>query len=100
MVPLPDSVNRGPTADEDYIAVDPMVNQESLPIQDEPEGVDMLEIKHRVHDAEKLRLEAIGRFVAASEEIRFESKNRQQHYSWVERVLVQQEYGRARRREG
>src|SRR5271170_5773326 len=34
------------------------------------------------------------RFVAASEEIRFESKNRQQRYSWVERVLVQQEYAR------
>jgi hypothetical protein len=47
-----------------------------------------------VHQAEKLSLEGMRRFVAASEEIRFESKNRQQRYSWVERVLVQQEYAR------
>lgn len=45
-----------------------------------------------MHEAEKLSLEAISRFVAASKEIRFESKNRQQVYGWVERVLVQQEY--------
>ncbi len=32
------------------------------------------------------------RFVEASEEIRFESKSRQQVYGWVERVLIQQEY--------
>jgi transposase InsO family protein len=47
----------------------------------------------RVRDAEKLSLEAIGRFVEASQEVRFESENRQQLYGWVERVLVQQEYG-------
>jgi len=34
----------------------------------------------------------MGRFVEASEEIRFESKSRQQVYGWVERVLIQQEY--------
>jgi len=45
-----------------------------------------------VHAAEKLSLEAIGRFVEASEEIRFESENRQQLYGWVEQVLVQQGY--------
>ena len=45
-----------------------------------------------VHEAEKLSLEAIVRFVAASEEIRFESKNREQVYGWLERVLVEQEY--------
>jgi transposase InsO family protein len=45
-----------------------------------------------VHEAEKLSLEAIGRFVEASEEIRFESENRKQVYGWVERVLVAQEY--------
>ena len=45
-----------------------------------------------VHEAEKLSLEAIGRFVEASEEIHFESANRTQVYGWVERVLVQQEY--------
>ncbi|HEY2546808.1 MAG TPA: hypothetical protein VGI46_12140 [Candidatus Acidoferrum sp.] len=45
-----------------------------------------------MHEAEKLSLEGIRDFVAASEEIRFESQNRQQLYSWVERLLVQQEY--------
>ncbi len=34
----------------------------------------------------------MGRFVEASEELRFEGENRQQIYSWVEQVLVQQEY--------
>ena len=45
-----------------------------------------------MHEAEKLSLEAIGRFVAASEELRFEGENRQQVYGWVEQVLVRQEY--------
>jgi len=45
-----------------------------------------------VHEAEKLSLEAIGRFVEASEEIRFESADRSQVYGWVERLLVGQEY--------
>jgi len=45
-----------------------------------------------VHEAEKLSLEAIGRFVEASEELRFTSQGRQQVYGWVEQVLVQQEY--------
>jgi transposase InsO family protein len=45
-----------------------------------------------VHEAEKLSLEAISRFVEASEEIRFESKSRAQVYGWVERVLIRQEY--------
>jgi transposase InsO family protein len=46
----------------------------------------------RVHEAEKLSLEAIQQFVEASEAIRFESENRQQLYGWVERVLAQQGY--------
>src|ERR1035437_9004538 len=50
------------------------------------------DVKIRMHEAEKLSLEAIGRFVEASEEIRFESEDRQQLYGWVERVLVEQEY--------
>ncbi len=45
-----------------------------------------------MHAAEKLSLEAIGRFVEASEELRFEGQNRQQVYGWVEQLLVQQEY--------
>jgi hypothetical protein len=43
-------------------------------------------------DAEKLSLESIGRIVEASEEVQFESENRQQLYGWVERVLIQQRY--------
>ncbi len=54
----------------------------------------MLEIEHRRAQAEKLSLEAIGWLVEGSEEIRFESQNRQQVYGWVEQVLVQQEYAR------
>jgi transposase InsO family protein len=45
-----------------------------------------------VHRAEKLSLEGIRRFVAASEEIQFESANRQQVYAWVEGLLVRQQY--------
>ncbi|MHB2006419.1 MAG: hypothetical protein ACYCOX_00025 [Acidobacteriaceae bacterium] len=41
-----------------------------------------------MNDAEKLSLEAMGRFVEASEEIRFEGENRRQLDGWVERVLV------------
>ena len=47
----------------------------------------------RMDDAEKLSLECIGLFVAASGEIRFEAEDRQQLYGWVERVLVEREYG-------
>jgi len=46
----------------------------------------------RMDDAEKLSLEAIGRFVEASQEIRFASENRPQLYGWVERILVEQQY--------
>jgi hypothetical protein len=45
-----------------------------------------------VHEAEKLSLEAMGRFVEASEEIRFASEGRQEVNSWVEGVLVGQQY--------
>ncbi len=45
-----------------------------------------------VHQAEKLNLEGIRRFIEASEEIRFAGANRGQVYGWVERVLVRQEY--------
>jgi transposase InsO family protein len=46
----------------------------------------------RMDDAEKLSLEAIGRFVEASEEVRFEAQDRQQLYDWVEQVLVGRQY--------
>ena len=47
-----------------------------------------------MHETEKLSLEQIGRFVAASEELRFESEDRAQRYAWMERVLVEQQYSR------
>ena len=47
-----------------------------------------------MHEAEKLSLEQIRGFVAASDELRFESENRIQRYAWVERVLVEQQYAR------
>jgi len=47
-----------------------------------------------VHQAEKLSLEGIRRFVAASEEIRFESASRRQVYAWVEGLLIGQQYAR------
>src|ERR1035437_4830393 len=42
--------------------------------------------------AEELSLESICRFVAGSEDIRFEAADRQQLYGWVEQVLVGQQY--------
>ncbi len=45
-----------------------------------------------MHQAENLSPAAIGRFVAASEEIRFEGQNRHQVYVWLEQLLLQQEY--------
>jgi transposase InsO family protein len=47
----------------------------------------------RMVRAEELSLESIGRFVAGSEDIRFEAEDRQQLYGWVEQVLVGQQYG-------
>jgi hypothetical protein len=44
-------------------------------------------------DREKLSWEAMGRFVTASEDIRFEAQDRQQLYRWVEEVLVERQYG-------
>jgi hypothetical protein len=49
-------------------------------------------VKIRMDDSEKLNLEAIGRFVEASEGLRFEAEDRRQLYGWVERVLVGRQY--------
>ena len=45
-----------------------------------------------MHQAEHLSLKSIRGSLFASEEIRFESRNRAERYGWVERVLVQHEY--------
>jgi hypothetical protein len=47
----------------------------------------------RMVRAEELSLEAIGRFVTGSEEVRFEAAERRQLYDWVEQVLVGRQYG-------
>jgi len=57
------------------------------------EGWSRRRLNIRVHRAEKLTLEEIRWFVRASEGIRLESEDRWQGYSWVERVVVEQEYG-------
>jgi hypothetical protein len=60
----------------------------------------MLGSERQGHQAEKLDLEGIRRFVSASEEIRFESADRGQVYAWVEGLLIGQQYaqqGRAAR---
>jgi len=46
----------------------------------------------RMVRAEELSLEAIGRFVTASEEVQFEAEDRAEVYGWVEQVLVGQQY--------
>jgi transposase InsO family protein len=48
-------------------------------------------------NGERLSLEQIGEFLAASEEFRFEANNREELYGWVTRTLVEQEYGGQKR---
>lgn len=50
-------------------------------------------------NGDRLSLEQIRTFLAASEEFRFEAKNREDVYDWVRRTLVEQEYG-GQKREG
>ncbi len=45
-----------------------------------------------MQDGEKLSLEQIRTFLTASEEIRFEGKQRQEVYDWITRLLRQQGY--------
>jgi transposase InsO family protein len=47
-----------------------------------------------VHEAGKLTLEQIVKFLGATEEVRFEASTRAEVYAWVERLLCQQEYSR------
>jgi hypothetical protein len=50
-------------------------------------------------NGERLGLEQIREFLAASEEFRFEANNREEIYSWVTKTLVEQEYS-GQKREG
>ena len=46
-----------------------------------------------------MSLEGIRAFLAASETVEFAGQKREEIYSWVERTLREQDYGRLRRRE-
>jgi transposase InsO family protein len=48
-------------------------------------------------NGERLSLEQIRTFLAASEEFRFEANNREEIYGWVTRTMVEQEYGGQKR---
>src|SRR5271169_535331 len=48
-------------------------------------------------NGERLSLEQIRTFLAASEKFRFEANNREEVYVWVTRTLVEQEYGGQKR---
>jgi transposase InsO family protein len=52
-----------------------------------------------VHDAEKLGPDQIPAFLRVSADIRFQAENREQVYSWMERVLRQQRYHQQNRAE-
>jgi hypothetical protein len=54
----------------------------------------------RMENSEKLSLEQMRAFLAASQEVRFEAQSRAELYSWVEQTLRQQGYGRLKRKEG
>jgi transposase InsO family protein len=51
-----------------------------------------------VHEAERLSLQEIEQFLLATREVRFEASQREEVYSWVERLLCEQEYARQGRR--
>jgi hypothetical protein len=48
-------------------------------------------------NGERLSLEQMDEFLAASEEFRFEANNREELYGWVGRTLIEQEYGGQKR---
>ena len=48
-------------------------------------------------NGKRLSLEEIRSFMAASEEFGFEANNRKEIYGWVERTLLEQEYGAQKR---
>jgi transposase InsO family protein len=50
-----------------------------------------------MQNGERLSLDQIRMFLAASDEFRFEANNREEVYGWVTRTLVEQEYGRQKR---
>ena len=51
-----------------------------------------------VHEAEKLSLQEIEQFLLAAKEVRFEARQREEVYGWVERLLCRREYAQQGRR--
>lgn len=51
-----------------------------------------------VHEAEKLSLQQIEKFLLATKEVRFQASPREEVYGWIERLLCQQEYAQQGRR--
>ncbi len=51
-----------------------------------------------VHEAEKLSLQQIEKFLLATKEVRFQASHREEVYGWIERLLCQQEYAQQGRR--
>ncbi len=51
-----------------------------------------------VHEAEKLSLQQIEKFLLAAKEVRFEASQREEVYGWIERLLCQQEYAQQGRK--
>jgi transposase InsO family protein len=51
-----------------------------------------------VHEAEKLSLQQIEKFLLATKEVRFQASQREEVYGWIERLLCQQEYAQQGRR--
>jgi len=51
-------------------------------------------LKISVRDGEGLSLDQIRVFLEGSEELHFQAGHRRERYEWVERTLVEQEYGR------
>jgi hypothetical protein len=51
-----------------------------------------------VHETEKLSLQQIEMFLVAANEVRFEAREQEEVYGWLERLLCPQEYARQGRR--
>jgi hypothetical protein len=50
-----------------------------------------------MRNGERLSVEQVRAFLAASEEFRSEAKSREEIYGWVARTLMEQEYGGQKR---
>lgn len=71
-----------------------------FPTQHEPEGgrkASCWELNVSMKSGERLSMEQVKAFLAASEEFRFEAGNREELYGWVTATLVEHEYNSQKR---